>query len=141
MPLIPEFTQADIDRKIDTFTLKKNRKILNILSYIGEDFVNNARMNHTYKDQTGNLTASIGYIIGLNGVKIKENYTGKTPEGTETGKQVANEILKKNNKGYVLIVTAGMEYAAAVESRGFDVISGSMPLASELSAYLKRELK
>ncbi|GAH74567.1 unnamed protein product, partial [marine sediment metagenome] len=107
------------------------------LAMVGENFVNDARNIKTYKDQTGNLRSSIGYIIARDGNIIQENIEGKA-EGRAQAKEIANEVLRENNKGFVLIVVAGMEYAAAVESKGYDVITGSVPAAK---ALLKLKIK
>lgn len=132
--LIPKFNQAKVDRKIDSFVRNKEKTLVLILAYIGEKYVNDARRNHTYTDQTGNLTASIGYIVAFQKEILKENVYGEA-------KQVALEVLDElNPSGYILIVIAGMEYAAAVESKGYDVITGSAPAAQELANYLKKEL-
>ena len=137
MPLIPGFRQGDIDGRINRFTVSIEQRIIWTLAMVGENFVNDARTIRTYKDQTGNLRSSIGYIIARDGNIIQENIEGKA-EGRARAKEIANEILRENNKGFVLIVVAGMEYAAAVESKGYDVITGSVPAAK---ALLKSKIK
>jgi len=137
MPLIPGFRQGDIDRRIDRFTVSIEQRIIWALAMVGEKFVNDARSTRTYKDQTGNLRSSIGYIIARDGNIIQENIEGKA-EGRAQAKEIANEVLRENSKGFVLIVVAGMEYAAAVESKGYDVITGSVPAAK---ALLKSKIK
>jgi len=137
MPLIPGFREGDIDRRVDKFTVSIGQRIVWTLAMIGEKFVNDARNTRTYKDQTGNLRSSIGYIIARDGNIIQENIEGKA-EGRTQAKKIANEVLRENKKGFVLIVVAGMEYAAAVESKGYDVITGSVPAAK---ALLKSKIK
>ncbi len=97
---------------------------------MGEDFVTNARQNHEYIDQTGNLTSSIGYVITKNGELIEENFEG-TDDGVSAGKKVANDVASRFTRGIALICVAGMSYAAAVESRNKDVITVSSIFASE----------
>ena len=137
MPLIPGFSQGDLDGRIDRFTVSIEQRIIWTLAMVGENFVNDARSIRTYKDQTGNLRSSIGYIIARDGNIIQENIEGKA-EGRSQAKKIADEVLKENRKGFVLIVIAGMEYAAAVESKGYDVITGSVPAAK---ALLKLKIK
>jgi len=137
MPLIPGFSQGDVDGRIDRFTVSIEQRIIWTLAMVGENFVNDARSIRTYKDQTGNLRSSIGYIIARDGNIIQENIEGKA-EGRSQAKKIADEVLKENRKGFVLIVIAGMEYAAAVESKGYDVITGSVPAAK---ALLKLKIK
>ena len=137
MPLIPGFSQGDIDGRINRFTVSIEQRIIWTLAMVGENFVNEARSLRTYKDQTGNLRSSIGYIIARDGNIIQENIEGKA-EGRSQAKKIAEEVLRENKKGFVLIVIAGMEYAAAVESKGYDVITGSVPAAK---ALLKSKIK
>ena len=137
MPLIPRFGQGDIDRRIDRFKVNIEQRIIWTLAMVGEQFVNDARSTRTYHDQTGNLRSSIGYIIARDGNILQENVEGKS-EGKTQAKKIAEEVLKENKKGFVLICVAGMEYAAAVESKGYDVITGSIPAAK---ALLKSKIK
>jgi len=137
MPLIPGFSQGSINSRIDRFVLNIEQRIILILAMVGEAFVNAARSTQTYHDQTGNLRSSIGYIIAKNGEIIQENVQG-TSEGKTNAKEVASEVLRENPKGFILIGVCGMEYAAAVESKGYDVITGSIPAAKSL---LKKKIK
>ena len=137
MPLIPRFGQGDIDRRIDRLKVSIEQRIIWTLAMVGEQFVNDARSTRTYHDQTGNLRSSIGYIIARDGNILKENIEGKA-EGRTQAKKIAEEVLKENKKGFVLICVAGMEYAVAVESKGYDVITGSIPAAK---ALLKSKIK
>jgi hypothetical protein len=137
--LKPVFTNASIFTAIDDFERNKHEQILHSLAYVGEGFVNDSRMVQSYKDQTGNLRSSIGYAIGLNGKIKKIDLEGKS-EGKKRAKEVAEEICRENNEGYVLIGFAGMEYAAAVEAKGYDVITGSVPAAETMLRILKQEL-
>ena len=137
MPLIPGFSQGDIDRKIDRFKVNIEQRIIWTLAMAGEKFVNDARSTQTYQNQTGNLRSSIGYIIARDGDIIQENIEGKA-EGRAQAKKTADEVLRENKKGFVLICVAGMEYACAVESKGYDVITGSIPATK---ALLKAKIK
>ena len=137
MPLIPGFSQANINRRIDKWVVSIEQRIIWTLAMVGESFVNDARNIKTYQDQTGNLRSSIGYIIAKDGVIIQENVEGKA-EGVAQARKIAREVLRDNSKGFILIVVAGMEYAAAVESKGYDVITGSIPAAK---ALLKKKIK
>jgi hypothetical protein len=50
-------------------------------------------------------------------------------DGTRVGKSVLAEAIGRFPTGLVLIVVAGMSYAAAVESKGRDVLTGSSQIA------------
>jgi hypothetical protein len=137
--LTPMFSISDIAKRIDEFAEARINESIQVLQYVGENFVNRARRSGTYTDRTGNLRASIGYVIIYNGKIQNLNVTGKG-DGSEQANKFAKEITSKFNEGLVLVVFAGMEYAAAVESLGYDVISGSQPMAAELLRELKQEL-
>lgn len=137
MSLIPAFLISDVFKRLDEWVDEKNKKIFETLHYIGVEFVNNARKKGEYRDRTGNLRASIGYLIAYNG-KIEEQKFTEHETKIKTEKK-AKEIAK-DIKGWGLVGMAGMEYAAAVESKGFDVISNSVPIANELLQYFNKKL-
>lgn len=121
---------------------EKIRKIelvtVNFLIRAGENFVRNARQNATFKDQTGNLRNSIGFVVFKDGRNIAQNFESDITAdtilapagiGAAVGTVLANRIASEFGDGLVLVVVAGMEYAAAVESKGFDVLTSSSLLA------------
>lgn len=137
MGIKARFTKADINRLMKQKVAAIERVILNRLILIGEQFVKNARENHTYLDQTGNLTSSISYIVLNNGKTVSKNLEG-TAKGIESAKSLISELSVRFQTGYVLIVVAGMDYAAAVESRGKDVLTASSIIAkNELKKAVK----
>ncbi|OZI09584.1 hypothetical protein BWI93_03105 [Siphonobacter sp. BAB-5385] len=148
MGIKPKFTKAEIR---STFVQRKDRieqAILATLMYLGEMCVNHARSVNTYQDQTGNLRNSIGYIIVKNGRTIASSFvksvTGTVEsdeDGVKIGRGLARELAKQHNTGYALIVVAGMNYAAAVESKGFDVLSSAEHLAEKEFPRMIRDLK
>ncbi len=124
------FEAKEVRSVFDNFIQGHEEKTLEVMRYEGEAFVNRARENQTYHDQTGNLRSSIGYIIIHNGVIVDQNFRlSKEGDDRETGKveamNYANELVGKYPTGWVLVGFAGMNYAAAVESRGYDVITDS----------------
>jgi hypothetical protein len=145
--IVPKFTKADITKMMQARLLKIDQAILTRLFKVGETFVRNARENGSYNDITGNLRNSIGYIVLRDGNTIGSNfqrsatirkaaahaYDYKVSKGSKDGviqgKELAFLVSRKYPRGYVLIVVAGMEYAAAVESRGREVLTGSGKLA------------
>jgi hypothetical protein len=118
--------------------------IISRFSLIGEQFVIDARSSGSYKDQTGNLRSSIGYMVLKNGkpVSISNHRSSSRSLGSKgkiTKDKFLLELAKSYPTGYVLICVAGMEYAAAVESRGKDVITGSVQTAeTSVTAALQR---
>lgn len=130
MGITPRFSKSDVNRMFMIKLQRIETVIINRLIQVGEKFVINARNNGNYLDQTGNLRSSIGYIILKNGRTIHENFelsnkgTDKRT-GVNKGKSFINQLKANFSTGYVLIVVAGMDYAAAVESRGKDVLTAS----------------
>lgn len=137
---MPEFTQADIDRKIAEFQREKVRKIFETLSYIGINCVKYAKNNGSYTDRTGNLRSSIGYAVITDGAIQQQQIEGTT-EGQAQAGVLMTELAAKFTQGMVLVVVAGMEYAAAVESKGYDVITGSSFEGEKLLQYMRQQLK
>lgn len=93
------------------------------LSFIGEACVKIARERGDYNDITGNLRSSIGYIVLNDGeVKVQgtsQQYAGKSGSGAAgvaEGEALLQRLKAKFPWGVVLIVCAGMEYAAFVEN-------------------------
>ncbi|WP_208021520.1 hypothetical protein [Flavicella sediminum] len=127
------FKNSRILNAFDQLNERAEWKALETLRYLGEEFVNKARLLNTYRDRTGNLRASIGYIILKDGVVVEENFE-RSNDGSSKGKEVAAKLSDLYPSGFVLIGVAGMEYSRYVEAKGYDVISGSEPEASELKS-------
>ena len=134
----PKFTANQVRNILDE---KRDRVIQAIqlrLLKVGESFVINARNNGNYKDHTGNLRGSIGYVLLKDGIQVNENFQSFAPApgvtedsglGPDQAKAVIDEIIGRYPEGLVLICVAGMEYAAAVESKNYDVITSSALIA------------
>lgn len=148
----PKFSKADIARMMGEQRQRIELAITMLLKRVGEKFVTDARNTNTYQDQTGNLRSSIGYIILKDGKVLAENfaptgsrkkYGGKKGEdGTQKAKEVANMAKVGIGKGWALICVAGMDYALAVEAKGYDVITNSTITAvRDLQVNLKRLAK
>lgn len=139
--IIPKFNRAQVTKELQ----KRRDVIFNLiisqLQEIGEEIINAAREGGNYKDQTGNLRSSIGYVIIFNGLQKVESGFQQIKNGVEgptIGKDVIQEIASKYPNGFVLIAVAGMEYAAAVESKNFSVLT---PFATESAIKLREKMK
>lgn len=108
---------------------RMDRAIITKLQMLGEELVAYARNNHTYTDQTGNLTNSMGYAVVRN--KEVVFFGGSTQSGVsvDSALKTVNDILNETQSSYSLIIVAGMNYAAYVEAKGYNVI-----LPAELKA-------
>jgi hypothetical protein len=130
MSFTAKFTLADMEKYILQQTELGAKAVLDTFKFAGEGFVRDARLNGDYNDITGNLRSSIGYIIMNNGKQVDLNF-GEAGKGTDQitgvaiGIDFAEQIAELYPKGLALICVAGMDYAAAVESKGRDVITGS----------------
>ncbi len=114
-------TDAEVSANIQLMIERKLKRARTALQYVGESAVKEARQGHTYKDQTGNLTSSMGYAIvedgKVSGVSDFKPITTEGKEGSEKGKSYALSLVDKVNTKFGLIVVAGMEYAAAVATK------------------------
>ncbi len=133
----PKFKIAAINQYLQSQIDTYEDKVIEALHYQGDEFVEDALRNRTFGDRTGNLAASIGYIILKDGKEIFSRFDGDKSEGVKNGKKIAAEVAEKQSTGFVLIGVAGMSYAAAVESMGYDVITGSAPTSKKIKDLLK----
>lgn len=125
----------ELDREFKEFEERYNRKSAEWMCRLGEQVVKYARENGNYTDRTANLRNSIGYMVVQSGKVIADSFKGNTPsrekggdiaKAHQMGLDYAKEVIKDfdGDKTY-LVWVAGMEYAAAVEAKGYDVIEGS----------------
>lgn len=143
MGLRARFTKADIKLAVEGKKASFRKAVLNRLELVGWEFVKMARektaANGGFNDVTGNLRSSIGFAIVDHGSIKNENYEGKGSLGKQEAKNFIRELKGDFEDGYALIVVAGMGYAAAVESKGKDVITGSsLEAESILKAAIAR---
>lgn len=139
--LKPLFKINELKKIVDKFGEEAEQKVLDILIQAGEYAVKKAREEGKYNDITGNLRSSIGYVIAKNGnIQVKNFRESNNGSDKSTGKtqgyKLARSVVSSSFKnGFVLVVVAGMEYAAAVQDiEGKDVLLGA---AIGTDAYLK----
>lgn len=131
MGLVPQFSIGDITKALDIEVSKIEKAIENEIIRVGLQFVSDARISADFADRTGNLRSSIGFILLKNGDIIAEDFElskrGTDKEsGFDKAIQFAEEIAGEGiERGYTLIVVAGMQYAVFVEAMGYDVITSS----------------
>lgn len=137
------FTRQDIANRLNQFHANLQEAIVVNLIALGEKCVNWAKDHHTYKDRTGNLTASIGYMVIAKGKIVhKYNFQGKLKKrkkGHDAGDDYIREISGGYTNGYALVILAGMQYATDVQRNGRDVLESAEILAEkELPNLIKR---
>lgn len=128
-----KFNTADVLRSMGDQAKMAEQIIIGNLQYVGEFSIKTAREDHekNYTDRTGNLRASIGYVIAKDGKLIQTggfdpaSATNRTDgqTGASAGKQFAESKVSEFPTGYVLIVVAGMNYGAYVEDRNYKVLT------------------
>lgn len=108
--------------QVNAFQDRLEKATVYMLQYMGEELARYAKDQHNYQDQTGNLTNSIGYAVVKQGKIL--NYGGEIQpgEGAAEGLKVAEQMAAKLPNSFSLIIVAGMNYAAYVEARGYNVI-------------------
>ena len=126
-------SRTDVKKLRDKLELGRGKLIdllVKNMCYIGEQCIKIAREMGDYNDITGNLRSSIGYIVLSNGtVKQygapvqKSGKAGDGSAGVATGNELLTKLKAEYPYGVVLILCAGMEYAAFVENvRGKHVL-------------------
>lgn len=145
MAIKPNFTKDDVRKRFDAFLNEIEKKQIDRLQRLGEMCFVEARTNKGYMMQTGALLSSTGYEVFVDGVAIHSQFdaaSGAESNAAETGiksGQSIAESIGKGTKGIALVVVAGMNYAAYVEARGYNVLSSAEHLAErELPRMLEK---
>lgn len=145
MAIKPNFTKDDVRKRFDAFLNEIEKKQVAQLQRLGEMCLVEARTNKGYMMQTGALLSSTGYEVFVDGVAIHSQFdaaSGAESNAAETGiksGQSIAETIGKGTKGIALVVVAGMNYAAYVEAKGYNVLSSAEHLAErELPRMLEK---
>lgn len=129
MGIVPTFGNGFIASQVSAFEERVEQAAIFLMQYLGEELVKYAKDKHNYTDRTGNLTNSIGYAV----VRGKDIVFYGGPEqsgaGADAALQVAMKMIETLSNRLTLIIVAGMNYAAYVEAKGYNVI-----LPAELKA-------
>ena len=123
---------------------ERRKALVNALRYLGERCINEARDSGTYTDRTGNLRASLGYVVLKDGKPLgsPKLIRGGTQDGKEGGEETIRQAISEtNDEGYVLIVVAGMHYAKYVESMGYNVLTSAQLLAERQAPTILNQLR
>jgi hypothetical protein len=142
MPMCQKTPQQAVEEFLSKQLEEREKKLLRTFEYVGVCCVREAKLNPGYIDQTGNLRSSIGYMILKDGKVVSRSGFHQEKEGDDgvkEGKDFLRSLIANNQKGLVLIVVAGMNYAAYVETKR-NVLKSSELLAEKLVPKLLREL-
>lgn len=142
MPIRQKTPQSQVNQYLENQLKQRERVFINVLERIGQECIIEARNNGNYTDQTGNLRSSIGYAIFNNGKIISSSSfesikNGK--EGQKQGRDLVKSLVSEFNQNIVLVVVAGMNYAAYVETKR-NVISSSELLAKQQAKIILEKL-
>lgn len=143
MPIRMTTPQSQIADYFEQQIQRLEKAIVRNLCYVGEQVVNEARSNHTYRVQTGNLASSVGYAVSIDGQLAKVSAFQKVKNGTEgvkDGQQYVREVIGRYPKGIVLVVVAGMNYAEYVSDKGYNVLDSAELLAEVLVPRMLKQL-
>lgn len=145
MAIKPNFTKDDVRKRFDAFLNEIEKKQIARLQRLGEMCLVEARTNKGYMMQTGALLSSTGYEVFVDGVAIHSQFdaasgaeSNAAETGIKSGQNIA-ETIGKGTRGIALVVVAGMNYAAYVEAKGYNVLSSAEHLAErELPRMLEK---
>lgn len=145
MAIKPNFTKDDVRKRFDAFLNEIEKKQIARLQRLGEMCLVEAKTNKGYMMQTGALLSSTGYEVFVDGVAIHSQFdaasgaeSNAAETGIKSGQNIA-ETIGKGTKGIALVVVAGMNYAAYVEAKGYNVLSSAEHLAErELPRMLEK---
>lgn len=143
MPIRQITPMSEIDRYTEQRLKGLEQTVIRTLAYCGEVCLNAARSTNSYKDRTGNLRSSIGYVVAVDG-RIVNRSDFKTVkdggQGSKQGAAFAKQLVRRFPKGIVLIVVAGMRYASYVSAKGYNVLDSSELLADQLVPKMLKQL-
>lgn len=120
------------------------REAVRRLQIIGEACVKEAREKGSYRDRTGNLRSSIGYVILSDGSPVVNGSAEQVPgpqgngsEGPAAAKELLSKLSARYKSGVQLIICAGMSYAVYVEAKYHkDVLTSAELRMDSLAARL-----
>jgi hypothetical protein len=147
MGIVSNFSERDVNNFMKDFLKRKEVDFIRVLKFVGERAVNEARASGSYNDQTANLRNSTGFVIVVNGSVVSEDFSSSTngkEKTTLNAKTIGRTLAYDLASGYkdvALIVVAGMNYAAYVESRGYNVLTSAEQLANVQVPLLLNQLR
>lgn len=123
------FDDGAIAGQVQLFQQRLEEATIFVLQYLGEELTKYAKDKHNYTDQTGNLTNSIAYAVVREKDIVQWGGPDTPGEGEKAALATALKMIKSTPNTFSLIIVAGMNYAAYVEAKGYNVI-----LPAELKA-------
>lgn len=143
MPITQVTPTQQINAYIEEQALRMMQKLIYNLKYVGEKCLNKARQSKAYKDQTGNLRSSLGYVLAIDGKIVTQStfhLVRHGVEGLSNRSTYAKEVIRQYPTGIVLVVVAGMSYASYVAAKKGDVLDSAELLAEKLVPKMLKKL-
>ena len=122
--------KGSLDDAFRALLAEVERQIIESLCRVGEEAVKLAKLippERSFRDQTGNLRSSIGYVVVKDGKPVNVSFGAVKGghAGVNEGQRLALQVGSGYTDGYALVVVAGMNYAVHVESKGRDVLTSA----------------
>lgn len=144
MPIKQTTPQQEIDAYIAQQVKRIEYTIVRSLKYVGERCLTVARESKSYRDITGNLRSSVGYVLSIDGVvEYKSDFSvvKNGGSGSQEGYNFACSLASQFPQGICLIIVAGKNYAVYVSAKGKDVLDSAELLAKQLVPKMLSKLK
>lgn len=138
MGIVALFGNGDVYNPVMVFQQRVEMAFIFLLKALGEMLVKYAKDNHNYQDQTSNLTNSIGYAIVRGKEILYYGGSDQPGDGKDAMLAAAMKFAETLSNDISLIIVAGMNYAAYVESKGYNVI---LPAELKAKSELPKEIK
>lgn len=122
MGIEPVFPKGTVAERVLEFQGRVEEATIYMLRYLGEELAAYAKDLHSYTDRTGNLTNSIGYAVVRRGTIIHRGGNTLPGDGDDAALKAATAYARTLDGTFSLIIVAGMNYAAYVEAKGYNVI-------------------
>lgn len=135
MGIKANFKVEDVRNRVDAFLKEVHQAQIEMMMDLGEQCLKEARMNKGYQMQTGALLSSTGYQVYVDGVAVASRFDtagGAQSEAAAKGMLAGQELAEsigRESEGICLVVVAGMNYAAYVEAKGYNVLTSAEHLA------------
>ena len=149
MPAEVKFSAKRIRERINDAIERRKAALIAQLFYIGEECLANARANHLYLNQTGNLCSSIGYCVIVDGQIVHEGewretagLQGDGKDGMQKGMEYLHQLATEQpTEGITFLMVAGMPYAQYVEAMSLDVLDTSEQMAkAKIKAFIDKHI-
>ena len=83
---------SEIDRYTEQELKRLQTVLIRSLQYCGEQVLNKARSTNSYKDQTGNLRSSLGYVVAVDGRVVYQSDFQTVKQGRDGSEKGARGL-------------------------------------------------